>query len=97
MAELLSAEELTTALADLTDWSGGPDGITRTAALPTFPKAIEVVDAVAVVAEEMDHHPDIDIRWRKLTFTCATHSAGGVTTLDVELARRIDGIVADAS
>jgi 4a-hydroxytetrahydrobiopterin dehydratase len=97
MAELLSAEEIATALTGLTDWSGGPEGITRTAALPTFPKAIEVVDAVAVVAEELDHHPDIDIRWRKLTFTCATHSAGGVTARDVDLASRIDAIVAARS
>ena len=68
--------------------------ITRTVKLPTFPAAIAVVDRVAVVAEEMDHHPDIDIRWRTLTFVCATHSAGGVTTKDFELARRIDEIVA---
>jgi 4a-hydroxytetrahydrobiopterin dehydratase len=56
-----------------------------------------VVDRVAEVAEEMDHHPDIDIRWRTLTFRCVTHSAGGVTTRDIALANRIDRILADAS
>ena len=44
----------------------------------------------------MDHHPDIDIRWRKVTFTCSTHSAGGVTSKDIDLARRIDEIIAAA-
>jgi 4a-hydroxytetrahydrobiopterin dehydratase len=40
----------------------------------------------------MDHHPDIDIRWTTITFTCSTHSAGGVTEVDVELARLIDDL-----
>ncbi len=44
----------------------------------------------------MDHHPDIDIRWTTITFTCSTHSAGGVTELDVELARMIDDLAAHA-
>ena len=57
---------------------------------------IAVVDRVAEVAEEMDHHPDIDIRWRRLTFRLSTHSAGGVTELDAELARRIDEIISSA-
>jgi len=57
-----------------------------------------VIDALSRhVAEEMDHHPDIDIRWRTLTFVCATHSAGGVTMKDIDLARRIDEIVASSA
>jgi len=52
-----------------------------------------VVDRVAEAAEAADHHPDIDIRWRTLTFTLATHSAGGVTAKDVDLAGTIDEIV----
>ncbi|MGE5828441.1 MAG: 4a-hydroxytetrahydrobiopterin dehydratase [Micromonosporaceae bacterium] len=94
MAELLTNDEVAAGLASLNGWSGDTSGITRTVSLPTFPAAIDAVDQVAVVAEEMDHHPDIDIRWRKLTFTCASHSAGGVTARDLELARRIDEIVA---
>jgi 4a-hydroxytetrahydrobiopterin dehydratase len=96
MAELLSADQVAAGLADLADWSGDTSGITRTAALPTFLSAIAVVDRVATVAEETDHHPDIDIRWRNLTFSCTTHSAGGVTVKDLALARRIDEIVAAA-
>lgn len=94
MAELLDASAVEAALAELDDWTGDPKGITRTAELPSFPAAIAVVDRVAVAAEEMDHHPDIDIRWSKVTFRCATHSAGGVTGKDISLARRIDVIVA---
>jgi 4a-hydroxytetrahydrobiopterin dehydratase len=60
----------------------------------SFAAGIRLVDAVAQVAEVMDHHPDIDIRWTTISFTCSTHSAGGVTELDVELARRIDDLAA---
>lgn len=93
MGELLSDEAVAAGLAGLAGWTGDRTGIERTAQLSTFPAAIAVVDRVAEVAEEMDHHPDIDIRWRTLTFRCATHSAGGVTGKDLDLARRIDEIV----
>ncbi len=82
-------------LADLPGWSGDETEITRTVELPSFMDGIAVIDRVAVVAEEMNHHPDIDIRWRTLTFRCSTHSAGKVTERDHELARRIDEIVAN--
>jgi 4a-hydroxytetrahydrobiopterin dehydratase len=97
MAELLPAADIAAHLADLDGWSGDTNGIRRTAKLPTFLGAIGVVDRVAAIAEEVDHHPDIDIRWRTLTFVCATHSAGGVTIKDIDLARRIDEVVAGAS
>ncbi|SNT13890.1 4a-hydroxytetrahydrobiopterin dehydratase [Asanoa hainanensis] len=97
MAEVLGADELRTALAELDGWAGDPTGISRDAELASFPGAIAVVDRVAEVAEELDHHPDIDIRWRRLRFTLSTHSAGGVTVKDLDLARRIDTIVRDAA
>ncbi|WP_207921508.1 4a-hydroxytetrahydrobiopterin dehydratase [Micromonospora sp. KC721] len=93
MADLLTAEAVRKELGGLTGWSGDPTGISRTVQLGSFPDAVAVVDRVAVVAERLDHHPDIDIRWRTLTFHCVTHSAGGVTRRDVELARQIDDIV----
>jgi 4a-hydroxytetrahydrobiopterin dehydratase len=96
MADLLEADALLAALAKLDGWSGDPEAITRTVRLASFPAAIAVVDRVAEAAEELDHHPDIDIRWRTLTFRLSTHSAGGVTHRDVRLARRIDEIVARA-
>jgi 4a-hydroxytetrahydrobiopterin dehydratase len=94
MVQLLSTDDLTTRLATLDGWSGDAQAITRTVELPTFLAAIEVVDRVAEAAEAMDHHPDIDIRWRRLTFACSTHTAGGVTEKDFELAHRINEIVA---
>jgi 4a-hydroxytetrahydrobiopterin dehydratase len=93
MADPLTADQIDAALSGLDGWAGDPAGIRRTAELPSFPAAIAVVDRVAEVAEELDHHPDIDIRWRTLTFSCVTHSAGGVTGNDITLAGRIDEIV----
>jgi 4a-hydroxytetrahydrobiopterin dehydratase len=93
MADVLTAEAVRDELGGLAGWSGDPVGITRTVELASFPDAIAVVDRVAAAAEALDHHPDIDIRWRTLTFRCVTHSAGGVTRRDLELARRIDEIV----
>jgi 4a-hydroxytetrahydrobiopterin dehydratase len=87
---LLTADEVRTALTGLTGWSGDPAGISRTVAAPTFPAAIRLVVEVAEAAEDADHHPDIDIRWRNVTFALSTHSAGGVTSKDTALARRID-------
>jgi 4a-hydroxytetrahydrobiopterin dehydratase len=94
MASLLDEGSVRAALESLDGWTGDTDALTRTVKLPSFPDAIAVVDRVAEVAEQLDHHPDIDIRWRTLVFRCATHSAGGVTDRDVDLARRIDEIVA---
>ena len=88
--KVFSAEEVAAALAELPEWSGDPDAIRRTVHAPSFMAGIRLVDAVAQAAEEADHHPDIDIRWRTVTFRLATHSAGGVTEKDLALARRID-------
>lgn len=97
MAELLDQAGVAEALRPLPAWSGDAGAITRTAELPSFPAAITVVDQVAAVAEQLNHHPDIDIRWRTLTFRCSTHSAGGVTDMDVTLAKRIDAILAEST
>lgn len=97
MSELLSAGELAQALPSLPEWSGDTSAIRRTAEMPDFPTAISVVDRVASEAEQMSHHPDMYIRWKNVTFTCTTHSAGGVTQQDLDLAHRIDDIVSSAS
>ena len=91
--DLLTAGEVAAALADLNDWTGDTDGIRRTVTCPSFGDAIRLVNAVADAAEELDHHPDIDVRYRDVTFVSSTHSAGGVTAYDVELAKRIDRLV----
>jgi 4a-hydroxytetrahydrobiopterin dehydratase len=89
----LSPDEIAAALHGLPDWSGDGDGLRRTAELPSFRDAVAAIVAIADVAEELDHHPDIDLRWRTLHFTLVTHSAGGVTENDLQLARRIDALL----
>ena len=73
-------------------WQREGDTLTRTFTLPTFRGAIAFVGSVADVAEAMDHHPDIDIRWRTVILRVSTHSAGGVTEVDFEFARRVDAL-----
>jgi 4a-hydroxytetrahydrobiopterin dehydratase len=90
MDRLLSADEVSSALSGMSGWTGTTEAIARTVEAPDFPAAIALVNRVAEAAEAADHHPDIDIRWRNVTFTLATHSAGGVTDKDVAMARRID-------
>ena len=92
MPALLDEAEIRAALAGMPGWKGGTDAIQRTVSAPDFPTAIRIVDDIATIAEEMDHHPDIDIRWRKLHFSLATHAMGGVTDNDLRLARRMDEV-----
>jgi 4a-hydroxytetrahydrobiopterin dehydratase len=94
MTRLLSVAEVSEALGGLTAWSGTTEAIHRTIEAADFPAAIALVNAVAKAAEKADHHPDIDIRWRNVTFTLSTHSAGGVTEKDVAMAREIDALSA---
>lgn len=95
MTKLLDDVGIEAALRTLPEWHRDADALVRTATLPSFPAAIAAVDAVADLAERANHHPDIDIRWRTLTFRCATHSAGGITDLDVALAQAIDVVLTD--
>ncbi|GAA2694092.1 MULTISPECIES: 4a-hydroxytetrahydrobiopterin dehydratase [Actinosynnema] len=90
MAELLTDDQLTAELANLPEWTAQGVALVRAADLPSFRAAIDVVGRVADVAERMDHHPDVDIRWRTLVFRCSTRSAGGITALDVSLAHEVD-------
>ena len=94
MAELLDDAAITARLKDLPNWTRDGKEIHRRVKAPSFMAGIDLVGDVARVAEEADHHPDIDIRWRTLTFTLSTHSAGGLTARDFDLAARIDAIVA---
>jgi 4a-hydroxytetrahydrobiopterin dehydratase len=89
----LSPDEIAAALHGLPEWSGDGDGIRRTVELPTFREAVDAIVRIADVAEEMDHHPDVDLRWRTVHLSVVSHSAGGVTELDLELARRIDALL----
>ncbi|GAB3369220.1 4a-hydroxytetrahydrobiopterin dehydratase [Amycolatopsis echigonensis] len=94
MTQLLNDSAVEKALGTVPEWRREGDTIVRTTELPSFPAAIEVVDRVAELAEEAGHHPDIDIRWRTLTFRLSTHSEGGLTERDFALAKQIDEVVA---
>lgn len=92
----LTEGEIAEGMATRPSWRREGEAIVRTAETASFPTAIRIVDAVAVEAERLDHHPDIDIRWRTLRFVLSTHSAGGLTSLDFQLATFIDKALQDA-
>lgn len=90
MRQKLSDLEIQRALGTLAGWSRRGDTLTKAFTFDKFAKGIAFVDRVAVVADEMDHHPDIDIRYTKVTMTLSTHDAGGITQADLTLAERIE-------
>lgn len=93
MADLLSDQNLHAAMADRPHWEVRDSALERSVQAPSFLDGVNLVVQAARVAEERDHHPDIDIRWTTVTFRLSTHSAGGITSNDVELAGAIDALV----
>jgi len=75
-------------------WGEQENALVREFELPSFPAAIEFVDRLAELAESENHHPDIDIRYRKVTVRWTTHSEGGITEKDRELAERTSALAA---
>ena len=90
MSAVLSAEDLEGMLKKLPEWELEGGAIERNFEFENFNEAMEFVNTVAELAEEADHHPDIDIRWNKVRLALVTHSAGGITEADTEMAQRID-------
>lgn len=90
MAELLSDIAIQRELGSLTGWSRKGDVLTRQYSFRDFGEAMAFVNRVAEAAEAANHHPDIDIRYSKVTLTLSTHDAGGITQSDLDLAREID-------
>ena len=76
----------------MTDWQEQGDALVREFELPSFPAAIGFVDRLADLAEGENHHPDIDIRYRRVTVRWTTHSEGGVTAKDREMAERTSAL-----
>ncbi len=89
----LSPAEVTEALTHLPLWSGDGEGLRRSVDLPSFADAVAAIVRIGFAAEALDHHPDVDLRWRTLHLTLVSHSAGGVSELDLDLARRIDALL----
>jgi len=90
---VLSDVEVDAAAAQLDGWQRIDGALRRSVTFPSFLDGIEAVRQVAVHAERADHHPDIDIRWRTVTFALVTHSQGGITDQDVQMAQELDGIL----
>jgi 4a-hydroxytetrahydrobiopterin dehydratase len=92
---VLTDDQVDAALPDLNGWEREEGTLRRSVKFPEFLAGIEAVRRVAERAEEKDHHPDIDIRWRTVTFALVTHSEGGITDKDLALAHDIDAIIAE--
>ncbi len=88
--ELLTAGEIDAGMSDLPDWRREGGELIRTMDTYDFRTAARIVDKVVTEAQKLDHHPDVDIRYGTLRFALSTHSAGGITPLDVALAHRIE-------
>ena len=90
--ELLSKEDVSRELGKLPGWELRGGEIGRTFEFPDFAKAMGFTVSVSLLAEKANHHPDIDIRWNKVTLALSTHSAGGLTAKDFALASKIEGL-----
>lgn len=90
MADRLSDIAIQRELGNLQGWSRRGDVITKTFQFRNFMTGINFVTAVAKAADAADHHPDIDIRYTKVTCALSTHSAGGITQKDLDLAKQIE-------
>jgi len=88
----LADAEITAALEALDGWTREGDEIVKTFDCGAFADAIAFVVKVAFLAEQADHHPDIDIRWKDVRIALTTHSAKGLTNLDLDLATEIEAI-----
>jgi len=89
---LLSDDEIESKLAELDGWSRAGDAIEKAYDRGDFVGSVKFVDAVVEPAEEMGHHPDLAISWSEVKVTITSHSEGGLTANDFELAKRIDAL-----
>ena len=89
MSRLLSDEEITRQLGDLPGWRRDGESLVVSYDAPDFPTAVQLIVKAGDEAEQMQHHPDVDLRWKVTHWRLSTHSAHGLTQLDVELAHRV--------
>ena len=92
MRQKLSDLEIQRALGRLSGWSRRGETLTKTFSFTRFADGIAFVTRVAKIADEMNHHPDIDIRYTKIAMTLSTHDAGGITQSDLSMAERIETV-----
>ena len=89
---VLDPAQINQALADLPGWKQAGEAIERRYEFKDFAAAMEFVNRVAALAEASDHHPDIDIRYNKVVLGLISHDSGGVTSRDVKMAHKINGL-----
>lgn len=89
-APVISDAEIETRLTTMPEWGHVGEALQRTFIFPDFVKAMTFVDRVAEEAEKVQHHPDILIRYNKVTMTLSTHDSGGITQKDFDLAQAMD-------
>ena len=89
----LEPNQITTALRDLDGWRHDDGRIVRQLEFDSFGEAIAFINRVAELADEADHHPDLSNSYNRVEVALTTHSAGGVTQKDLDLAARVDGVV----
>jgi 4a-hydroxytetrahydrobiopterin dehydratase len=87
---VLSDDEIQARLGELEGWERAGDALRKEFKLDDFNGSVDFLNRVTPIAEEMNHHPDVSISWNKVTMSLSTHSQGGITENDFELARRID-------
>jgi 4a-hydroxytetrahydrobiopterin dehydratase len=90
MSDLLASKEIKDELKRVPEWEHEKKFIERTFEFDDFTQAMDFVNGVAEIAEEEEHHPDIDLRYNKVTLRLCTHSEGGLTMADFDMAERID-------
>ncbi|MCG8603313.1 MAG: 4a-hydroxytetrahydrobiopterin dehydratase [Verrucomicrobiales bacterium] len=93
MSDLIEEEEIEVLLKKVPEWDHEEKSITRSVEFAEFMEAIDFVNAVAEIAEDAGHHPDIDVRWTTVGLALTTHDAGGLTDSDFEVARKIDTLI----
>ena len=89
----LTADQIKAALVDVPGWQRDGPAIRRTYTHKDFKGSIKFVNAVAKVADAADHHPDLEIQWDKVTLRLTTHSSGGLTAKDFDLAAKLDKLI----
>ena len=94
MSRLLTNEEITRQLGNLPGWRRDGKSLAASYDAPDFPTAVQLIVEAGDEAEQMGHHPDVDLRWKVTHWSLSTHSAGGLTQLDIELAHRISAAAA---
>jgi len=94
MSRLLTDEEISRQLGTLPGWRRDGESLVASYDAPDFPAAVQLIVQAGDEAEQMGHHPDIDLRWKVTRWRLSTHSEGGLTQLDIELAHRISAAAA---